>query len=41
MAILTNLEVTWINGENFTLLSVIGAIIVIIGAILVIRKTKK
>ncbi len=41
MAILTNMEVTWIKGENFTLLSVIGAVIVIAGAILVIRKNKK
>ena len=41
MGILTEMNVGWIAGENFTLLSIIGAIIVISGAILVVRKSKK
>jgi drug/metabolite transporter (DMT)-like permease len=40
MGIFTEMNVTWIEGENFTLLSVIGAIIVIGGAILVVRKKR-
>lgn len=41
MGIFTEMNVSWIAGENFTLLSIIGAIIVISGAILVVRKRKK
>jgi drug/metabolite transporter (DMT)-like permease len=41
MGILTEMEVSWIDGENFTPLSVIGAVIVIAGAILVVRKKRK
>jgi LPXTG-motif cell wall-anchored protein len=41
MGILTEMNVSWIAGENFTFLSIIGAIIVIAGAILVVRKRKK
>jgi LPXTG-motif cell wall-anchored protein len=41
MWIFTEMNVSWIAGENFTLLSIVGAIIVISGAILVVRKRKK
>lgn len=41
MGILTEMNVSWIDGENFTLLSVVGAVIVIAGAILVVRKKRK
>lgn len=41
MGIFTEMNVGWIAGENFTILSIIGAIIVISGAILVVRKKKK
>ena len=35
MAILTSLEVSWIEGEIFALLSIVGAILVILGAVIV------
>ena len=38
MAILTYLEVSWIAGEHFSFSSVLGALIVLGGAILVIKK---
>jgi drug/metabolite transporter (DMT)-like permease len=41
MGILTDMKVSWISGENFTLLSVIGAITVIAGAVMVVRKSRK
>lgn len=41
MGFLTEFNVSWIEGENFTLLSIIGALIVIGGAILVVKKRKK
>ncbi|MBN1820390.1 MAG: DMT family transporter [Prolixibacteraceae bacterium] len=41
MGILTYLDVSWITGERFTLLSVIGALIVLSGAMLVAGKKKK
>ncbi len=41
MGILTWLEVSWIEGEHFSALSVGGALIALAGAILVVRKKKK
>ena len=41
MAIFTRMEVSWIEGEHFSLLSVTGAVIVIAGAILVVKKKGK
>lgn len=41
MGILTWLQVSWIDGEHFSLLSVAGALIALLGAILVVRKKKK
>lgn len=41
MGILTWLQVNWIEGEHFSLLSVGGALIALFGAILVVRKRKK
>lgn len=41
MGILTWLEVSWIDGEHFSVLSVAGALIALLGAILVVRKKKK
>lgn len=40
MGILTWMEVSWIQGEHFSLLSILGALIALGGAVLVIRKTK-
>lgn len=40
MAILSAIHVTWIKSENFTVLSVVGAFVVIAGAILVVRKKR-
>jgi drug/metabolite transporter (DMT)-like permease len=40
MGILTWLQVGWIDGEHFTFLSIVGALIALGGAILVIRKKK-
>lgn len=40
MGILTEMNVAWIGGENFTLLSIAGAFLVIVGAILVVRKRR-
>jgi len=41
MAVLTALEVSWIEGENFTFMSIIGAFVIITGAIMVIKKPAK
>jgi len=41
MGILTYLDVSWISGERFTLLSIVGALIVLSGAMLVAGKKKK
>ncbi len=41
MGIFTGIKVSWIEGENFTLLSIIGALIVISGAVLVVSKKRK
>ena len=41
MGILTWLQVSWIDGEHFSVLSVGGALIALFGAILVVRKSKK
>ncbi len=41
MGILTWLQVSWIDGEHFSVLSVGGALIALLGAILVVRKKKK
>lgn len=38
MGILTGMDVSWIDGENFTLMSIVGAVFVIAGAIMVVRK---
>ena len=40
MGTLTWMQVTWIDGEHFSVLSVVGALIALIGAILVVRKKK-
>jgi len=40
MGILTHLNVSWISGERFTVLSIAGALIVLSGAILVAGKNK-
>ncbi len=40
MGILTWLQVSWIEGEHFSVLSVGGALIALLGAILVVRKKK-
>ncbi len=40
MAILTKMDVSWIDGERFTLLSSVGALILLAGAILVVGKKK-
>jgi LPXTG-motif cell wall-anchored protein len=41
MGILTYLDVSWIAGEKFTILSIVGALLVLSGALLVARKNKK
>jgi drug/metabolite transporter (DMT)-like permease len=41
MAVLTWLQVSWIDGEHFSVLSVTGALIALFGAILVVRKKRK
>ncbi|WP_163714707.1 DMT family transporter [Mangrovibacterium lignilyticum] len=41
MAILTSLQVSWIAGENFTFLTIIGALVILTGAILVIKQAPK
>ena len=41
MGILTWMQVSWIDGEHFSVLSVTGALIALFGAILVVRKKKK
>lgn len=41
MGILTWMQVSWIEGEHFSFLSVGGALIALMGAILVVRKKKK
>jgi drug/metabolite transporter (DMT)-like permease len=40
MGILTWLQVDWIDGEYFSVLSIAGAILALFGAVLVIRKNK-
>ncbi len=40
MALLTALEVSWITGEKFSLLVILGAAIIIAGAVLVVRKPR-
>ncbi len=40
MGILTWFQVDWIAGEHFSILSIVGALIALIGAILVVRKKK-
>lgn len=40
MAILSYLEVSWIPAEKFSVLTILGALIVLAGAVLVIRKKK-
>ena len=40
MGVLTWLQVSWIAGEHFSVLSVAGAFIALLGAILVVRKRK-
>lgn len=41
MGILTWMQVSWIDGEHFSVLSIAGALIALAGAILVVRKKKK
>jgi len=41
MGILTWLQVSWIDGEHFSILSVSGALIALFGAVLVVRKKRK
>lgn len=41
MGILTEMDVSWIEGERFSLLSLLGAIIVLSGAILVVGRKRK
>jgi LPXTG-motif cell wall-anchored protein len=41
MGILTWLQVSWIDGEHFSVLSILGALVALTGAILVVRKKKK
>lgn len=41
MGILTWLQVDWIDGEHFSVMSILGALIALTGAILVVRKNKK
>ena len=41
MGVLTTMQVTWIEGEHFSVLSVAGALIALTGAILVVRKRRK
>jgi drug/metabolite transporter (DMT)-like permease len=36
MAILSSMEVSWIEAEDFSVLSIVGAVMVLIGAIVVI-----
>ncbi len=38
MGILTWMQVTWIDGEHFSVLSIVGALVALAGAILVVRK---
>jgi drug/metabolite transporter (DMT)-like permease len=38
MALFTSMKVSWIEGEYFTWLSITGALIVLVGAILVVRR---
>lgn len=41
MAILMTMEVTWIADENFTIISIAGAAIVIVGTVLTVLKSKQ
>jgi RarD protein len=41
MAILTSIDVSWIQGERFTTLSLIGAFTILFGAVLVVKQTSK
>ncbi len=41
MGILTWMQVDWIAGEHFSVLSIVGALIALAGAILVVRKNKR
>lgn len=41
MGILTWMQVSWIDGEHFSALSILGAMIALTGAILVVRKKRK
>lgn len=41
MGILTWMQVSWIDGEHFSALSILGALIALTGAILVVRKKRK
>lgn len=40
MGILTQIDVSWISHERFSLLTILGASLVFLGAILVVKKTK-
>jgi LPXTG-motif cell wall-anchored protein len=40
MGILTVMQVNWIDGEHFSVLSIAGALLALAGAILVVRNRK-
>lgn len=40
MGVLTWMQVAWIDGEHFSVLSIVGALVALAGAILVVRKKK-
>lgn len=40
MGVLTWMQVTWIEGEHFSVLSIVGALVALAGAILVVRKKR-
>ena len=41
MAILTAMDVKWIEGENFSVMAWIGALLFIFGAFMVVKSRKK
>ncbi|MDP3432147.1 MAG: DMT family transporter [Bacteroidota bacterium] len=41
MGVLTWMQVAWIDGEHFSVLSIVGALVALAGAILVVRKKAK
>ena len=41
MGILTQMDVSWIDGERFSILSLVGALIILMGAVLVVRRKSR